>query len=971
MNLRNMIDTLEAIVESTVTLEGTHTGGKVEKTEKGVKHKSKSTVDSEREAVAGERSDLDKDAESKDKDDEKKEPVKKGRGRPKKGSDSETGEVKKYDTSDLNKIFGGSMPKDTKKLDKLPKKKNKLKDWMEHVEGMMIAEAAPTAPVPGQKPAQPAQGQAAQPAQGQAAQPAQGQAAQQEVEKLSQAQLMKIAASMGIPQASQAQFAQGGLEALKKMIASNPTLQSAMAKAKSQAAQPGQAAQPVKPAVSESISESRDDKSPFERVCARFPHEHKMAQEGWGIPDSFYQALAENYFEEGRIPRDVWHGPEDELRNHVEECYAEDTLPVDEGMMGSIAGGAAGAALTKTPAGAMMGAELGGDLQDHFMEDDMEDEVDEAGIPGNVPAEQIPGKEDLLKGRGRQTYEDTSMDLEEESLAQELSSLARRSTKKSRAELDETSMEEDMNEEKWIKGAIKKPGSFTAAAKRHGETSAEFARDVVAHPEKFSKKTEKRAHLAQTLGKLHEESDEVMEAWERELHSIIKEDATLAVAPSQVQPAPQAGGLDSLIKELLKRAGLEGDNAEAEVEVDVEEPQGTDPHNNFADGHSEVPIMAMPRGMNLSKNPTTEPIVAVIEPTDSDVVIRDLSNVDHHEVAPEGSAQGDDAMNFLKRMLGQSIGTADYEEEAIDEVDQSNIPACNSSSPLTDNHPQEEVDEGDTMSGSTEEVNKQDESEGYLSEGEYVRVIPLVKRIASERSDYDRDEFGEELSSLLDQKYDSEFAKSVLNDLDFYWNTYTKLTSDSDDDNQEPPVEEEALDQPATMEAMCNECGLTESDCKCSVNESYTGLFSRLLTVFEGVEDKEKSKENDEGEECPACECSPCECDDEEAKDKVDEALANSGKNTVTADPDYMINTITAGLNSRKRNQTTVPQTEVEPAPTKNKVTNVSESAEDRYSYTNELKALAGINYNFTGQKDVSALNGAEEMRKLAGIKRF
>jgi hypothetical protein len=29
----------------------------------------------------------------------------------------------------------------------------------------------------------------------------------------------------------------------------------------------------------------------------------------------------------------------------------------------------------------------------------------EAGIPGNVPVEKIPGKEDLLKGRGRSYYE--------------------------------------------------------------------------------------------------------------------------------------------------------------------------------------------------------------------------------------------------------------------------------------------------------------------------------------------------------------------------------------------------------------------------------------------------------------------------------------------------------------------------------------------------------------------------------------
>jgi hypothetical protein len=33
-------------------------------------------------------------------------------------------------------------------------------------------------------------------------------------------------------------------------------------------------------------------------------------------------------------------------------------------------------------------------------------DVDEAGIPGNIPTEKIPGKEDLLKGKGRSYYED-------------------------------------------------------------------------------------------------------------------------------------------------------------------------------------------------------------------------------------------------------------------------------------------------------------------------------------------------------------------------------------------------------------------------------------------------------------------------------------------------------------------------------------------------------------------------------------
>ena len=36
--------------------------------------------------------------------------------------------------------------------------------------------------------------------------------------------------------------------------------------------------------------------------------------------------------------------------------------------------------------------------------------VKEAGIPGNLPPEQVPGKEDLLKGKGRQTYEEEELD---------------------------------------------------------------------------------------------------------------------------------------------------------------------------------------------------------------------------------------------------------------------------------------------------------------------------------------------------------------------------------------------------------------------------------------------------------------------------------------------------------------------------------------------------------------------------------
>jgi len=74
-------------------------------------------------------------------------------------------------------------------------------------------------------------------------------------------------------------------------------------------------------------------------------------------------------------------------------------------------------------------------------------------------------------------------------------------------------------------------------------------------------------------------------------------------------------------------------------------------------------------------------------------------------------------------------------------------------------------------------LKEQGVAEGFLGDRTFNCVMPMVKRIASEVSDYDRDEFGEELWSLLDQKYGSKFAQSVLqDDLDFYWNEYTELT---------------------------------------------------------------------------------------------------------------------------------------------------------------------------------------------------
>ena len=79
----------------------------------------------------------------------------------------------------------------------------------------------------------------------------------------------------------------------------------------------------------------QSDKQPImesmlEEILEAYPHEHKMCQEGWAMDEGLYEALCDHYYKEGRIPRKVWHGPLEELRKYVEECYMEDTGYVSE-----------------------------------------------------------------------------------------------------------------------------------------------------------------------------------------------------------------------------------------------------------------------------------------------------------------------------------------------------------------------------------------------------------------------------------------------------------------------------------------------------------------------------------------------------------------------------------------------------------------------------------------------------------------
>lgn len=55
----------------------------------------------------------------------------------------------------------------------------------------------------------------------------------------------------------------------------------------------------------------------------------------------------------------------------------------------------------------------------------------------------------------------------------------------------------------WIQGAIKRPGAFTAKAKKAGKSVAGMAAAVSKNPDKYSPLTRKQASLAKTLRKIN------------------------------------------------------------------------------------------------------------------------------------------------------------------------------------------------------------------------------------------------------------------------------------------------------------------------------------------------------------------------------------------------------------------------------------------------------------------------------------
>lgn len=284
-----------------------------------------------------------------DTDDEvKSTSVKRGRGRPMKGGDSETGEVKKWDTDTLASWIIGNKPKT------LPKgvstTKHKLKDWMERVESTMLAESIISegamkelsALIDDVKSGEldvydilSGKYQAMSKVEDFFAKSLQrkydaiagerGLHADDDHEKIINILIDEIDSVLSEdeqvsiePAKTTAHVIKQGNQVLGQV--ENPQLANTIKQAIGQG-QMSLAGSNLKEGM-----ESGD--SGLQSIIMLFPHEHKMAQDGWGMDTGFADVLADYYHKQGKIPHTVWRGSPSELMEFVQDCYAKDTQPI-------------------------------------------------------------------------------------------------------------------------------------------------------------------------------------------------------------------------------------------------------------------------------------------------------------------------------------------------------------------------------------------------------------------------------------------------------------------------------------------------------------------------------------------------------------------------------------------------------------------------------------------------------------------
>jgi len=853
----------------------------------------------------GAQDDDDRDDDDEDKKSEKKseEPkVKRGRGRPKKHSDAETGEVPKYSFGkELQSFMIGNLPGG--KLPGKPGKKHKLKDWMEHVEGNMLAEDADlNVNIVKSKPTQP-------------------------TSTLTVNNEPMISATSNDPKAQQTlQSLQAAMKSGELQI--NPDALSE--EELEEVAAPGQeewikdnkqrfidqygkkkgmsvlyaTAWKRSKSMKESVEPIMEGYT-LEDILESFPHEHKQCQEGWGMDESLYEALCEYYFKQGRIPRKVWHGSLDELRHHVEECYMEDTgdarevleagfqtanpgdahmsplanedeqldevLPALAGVGGALARGAAfgaGSALADKMVDEDEGF-TGPDLMDEDLDSDL-DVLDDGGEIDSTPEleDELYLDDEMMEAEDADT--EIQRMLAKSAAQRELArpAYARKpiSLAKLRAAGEFPEPTKPMSHAEKSDIRIKTPAvqrtpismaDLRAASDRTMSSSqglASRARELGLDESKITK-SRKQGVAEGSKTNNHKESkmkDAQMESWDRQLKALLKEGLTITTSTGQ------PGGSDSV--------SVNATDADAQKLMKMLQNAGI--HGGIGGS------------MGMQDTEGTPGIAIDVEPMAQDEVLGQLHGAD------DG---GDDTLGFLKRMIGARTGDmemqhGDYEQEQghdheHDHDQEGKVVMVG----------EEEVDEmfqypTKKSGGRPDELARRQRELGpnaMLKYGDEYKTIrkgetPIAQdmktahSIAGPKSKLPEEDMGE----------GNEFTKARLNAIKHGKSSFTvggktyKVTGDTSDEKKQVGEEKET----------CNECGaMMETNHKCNetANDDPATMEAR------------KHKHGDQLDEW------------------ANSPAGKSEDEEFTTELDYMTKLIAGGLNGPKRDQTTLPHTQV------------------------------------------------------------
>jgi hypothetical protein len=701
----------------------------------------------------------------------------------------------------------------------------------------------------------------------------------------------------------------------------------------------------------------------------------------------------DHYFKEGRIPRSVWHGPEQELRDWVEECYGQDTGMVldecDYTMEDPLLPGATLEGIEDRI------GELPKEIDTNPMTMNPTDTptyIRKQMAAGKMPREPElrPSPQDVLNDLGETMYEGKELknkskpyshddmddknndydddekhipdNYEHDRFGDDEENMYETSYSAKKAAAGKDIGKPGKNFEKISKDAAKRYGSKAAGERvagavlnklRHPKESVEEAQemDESALQAWIGDKTygEKGMDELRDLGRKHvgkkkmdaakeklkknpKNEDAQMEAWDKQFDSILNEGQSVSISlgqenmPDSVTVTANDQDAHELIK-LLQNAGMGGVVGAAQGIANATDAEG-----------GENTMMSVNRDGEQGE----------------EVQVVDFDDAQGGLEGPSAQDNGDTALSFLKKMLGQKVDAPTSGEETSD--DEQVVYGTGDG----EDSDKEETDEGaGVMHYKKEQAEKAGEDHFELGGKEYPvkedemdegAGVMHFKKEQAEKAGKDSFELGgksypvKEESESEEDDHAERAGKKVARDIehdegddgeedDKAERAGKKVTKDIEYDdkrdkekvdegewdgtgaadmaaavsqsaNDAEAAETEKATAMAEDEETCNECGMYESKCGCSMTENK--IFNRLLKM---MEDK---KEEDCCDDCGKP-MNKCKCDHDDHKhEKLDEWANQVNSKTKEQEFDtemeYMMNLISGGLNGKKSTgQTTIP----------------------------------------------------------------